>query len=146
MLVFRDITWHCITGWLIAFQRSVLLLCSAVSGAKKNAKTGDKTGPFTQRCSITSLKISGIVTCPCLHGQFTEVQKCWLSIVYINFCFNINFCYRKGRRSCHKLYALSKHFHITLHLLFSCQLFPTVRGFIMVMSIFCNWYICGHNK
>jgi hypothetical protein len=39
--------------------------------------------------AASHLKISGIFTCPCLHGQFTEVKKSLLSIVYINFCSNI---------------------------------------------------------
>ena len=76
--------------------------------------------------------------------KFKNVLLC---IVYIHFCSNMKFfCYCNGRNSCHELYTLAKHFHITLHLLLWCQLFPTVRGFIMVMSIFFNWYICGHNK
>jgi hypothetical protein len=58
---------------------------------KSRAKKRDVTGPLTQRCSITSLKIIGIVTCPCLHGQFTEGEKCLLSRVYISFCCIIFF-------------------------------------------------------
>jgi len=68
----HDVALH---YWLVHSISKEWIAFMEVNGAKKNAKTGDGTGPLTQRCSITSLKIGRIVTCPCLHGQFTEGQK-----------------------------------------------------------------------
>ena len=111
--VFRDMTRHCISG-----SQRVLLLCLEVTGANKNVKTCDITHPLTQQCSITSLKIVGIIICPCLHGHFTEVNMFVFYSLYQFFSHIKFFCYCNGRNSCHKIYALAKHFHISLHLLF----------------------------
>ena len=84
--VFRDMTRHCISG-----SQRVLLLCLEVTGANKNVKTCDITHPLTQQCSITSLKIVGIIICPCLHGHFTEVNMFVFYSLYQFFFLILNF-------------------------------------------------------